>query len=405
MCLQYEPGASAREMRAAAAVWGRSAAPPAAPSAASGRRVGRLRVGYVSADFLMHPVGWFFLPVARHHDQNKIETFCYANQSRHDALTDQLEGMVGHWRDIRALDDAAACELIAADGIDVLVDLSGHTSGNRLGIFARRPAPLQFAWLGYFASTGLAAIDAAIFGADQVAPGSEAFFVEPVERLARSHFCYAPPAYAPAVRARPEDAAPVFGSFSNAAKLNDDVLRTWAGVLAAVPGSRLVLKWKTFGEPAIRASMHARLERAGCAPDRVELRGPTEHAAMLDEYGDIDIALDPYPFSGALTTCEALWMGVPVVTLEWQRPVARQTLALLRCIGLDDLVAATPAAYIDICRRLAADRARLRELRATLRERIAGSALMDGAGMAGALEEVYFRHARQRGLRAADAES
>lgn len=403
MGMQYDGAKSARELRQAAADWGHRMAVEAPLCARVLRKPGRLRIGYVSGDFAMHPVGWFFLPVAQAHDRTVIETFCYANQARRDAMTGRIEAAVDHWRDIRALDDAATCRLVERDGIDVLVDLSGHTAGGRLGVFARKPAPLQFSWLGYFASTGLASIDAVILGSEQAGPGGQAFFVEPIELLARSHFCYAPPAYAPPVRDRAadHDHPLVFGSFGNTAKLNDDVIRTWSRVLAAVPGSRLLLKWKTLADASCLAELVARFAQAGCSIDRIELRGPSEHAAMLAEYGEIDIALDPYPFSGALTSYEALWMGVPVVTLGSMRPVGRQTLALLRCVGLDELVAQTPDEYVAIARRLAADRQRLCRLRSGLRAQVVASPLLDGAGLARALEGVYQRYAAKVGLVAA----
>lgn len=398
MGMQYDPAASARQLREAAEEWARTTA--ALPRYAIGpaRRGGRLRIGYVSADFYRHPVGWFFTPVAQAHDRSRFEVFCYANQSRNDDVTTGIATAVEHWRDVRMLDDQALCEMIRDDGIDVLVDLSGHTAGNRLGVFARKPAPLQFSWLGYFASTGLATMDGAIFGAGQIAPGADTYFVEPVERLERNQFCYAPPSYAPAVAERPAVAggAVVFGSFGNASKINDEVLGAWAKVLQAMPGSRLLLKWKTFADAGVRVSLGRAFHRCGGDPERIELRGPTEHAAMLAEYGDIDIALDTWPFSGALTTCEALWMGVPVITLEWLRPVSRQTSALLRTLGLDELVADTPEDYVRLAVMLAGDQARRARLRAGMRHIMRSSALMDGPSMARALEAAYLRHATRR---------
>lgn len=398
MCMQYDPAHSARRLRETAEAWARTTASMPRYQHEPARRAGRLRIGYVSADFYRHPVGWFFTPVARAHDRSRFEVFCYASQTRADDVTAAVMSTVEHWRDVRMLDDETLCKAIRDDGIDVLVDLSGHTAGNRLGVFARKPAPLQFSWLGYFASTGLADMDGAIFGVGQVATGAEGFFVEPVERLERNQFCYEPPSYAPDVIAQPPDAgrAVTFGSFGNASKINDDVLKVWAKVLEWVPGSRLVLKWKTFADAGVRQALRQAFERCGGNPARLELRGPSEHQAMLSEYADIDIALDTWPFSGALTTCEALWMGVPVITLEWLRPVARQTSALLRTLGLDEFVASTAEDYIQRAVALARDEARRARLRAGMRGIMRGSALMDGPSMARALEAVYERHAGMR---------
>lgn len=249
MCLQYDPQATARQLRQAAALWGQrqntlaAKTIPEVNGKAPPKRVGsRLRIGYVSGDFSEHPVGWFFLAVVQAHDKTVIEVFCYANQHRSDAMTRKIQAACDHWQPTLALTDDALCQLVRDDQIDVLVDLSGHTSGNRLAVFARRCAPVQVSWLGYFASTGLTTMDAAIFGTAQVPPGAETYFVEPLRRLAHCHFCYSPPDYAPPVRmpsgqvqtagsnSSPTISEIVFGSFNNAAKLNDDVIRTWSQV-------------------------------------------------------------------------------------------------------------------------------------------------------------------------------
>lgn len=400
MCMQYDYFATAAHFRSAAKAWGNMTQQQALrlrkPS--PHRRPGRLRVGYVSADFSQHPVGWFFLPVISGHDLSRIETFCYANQSAKDDLTLRIIAATEHWREVAALDDTSLWQLIVADEIDVLIDLSGHTAGHRLPVFAAQPAAVQFSWLGYFAGIGLSQMDAMIFGDQQLGQQGELFFSETVERLPRCHFCYSPPAYAPPPKLREQNAPLVFGSFSNIAKINEQVISLWADVLQAVPGSRLVLKWKSLGNEQSVQQLLNRFKAYGCTTEQLEFRGASSHADMLAEYGDIDIVLDPFPFSGALTTCEALWMGLPVVTLLWQRPVARQTLSILSCLHLEEFIAQTASDYIAICCRLAADPIKRRQLRTTLRDSMQTSALMNGRDLATHLETVYFRYAYTKGV-------
>jgi protein O-GlcNAc transferase len=389
MALQYDAELDAQSLREAALGWGKSFLAGVLPLYPAGKR--KLRVGYVSGDFAEHPVGRFFLEVLRAHDAEKFEIFCYANQIKSDALTQELASLQVHWRNVFYLTDGALQEQISTDQIDVLVDMSGHTAGNRLHVFAMRSAPVQFSWLGYFASTGLQQIDGAIFGEDQVPHSADSYFVEPVCRLDRVHFCYSPPVYAPPVAMRGTEPNPevVFGSFNSVAKLNEKVIRLWARLLAQIPNSRLILKSRPFNDADLCDSFRQRFVQWGCKAEQLEFRGASAHAQMLYEYGDVDVALDPFPFSGCLTSCEALWMGVPVVTLSCERPVARQTLAILNTLGLQALVAQTPDIYIAICRALADNRSSLQALRASMRTRMLSSKLMDGAGLARALEKLY----------------
>ena len=233
-------------------------------------------------------------------------------------------------------------------------------------------------------------MDALLLSRDQIAAGAAQFFTEPLVPLDCCQFAYSPPDYAPAP-SMPEREAATFGCFNNLAKVNDEVLAAWREILAALPASRLVLKWNSLNDPWLREIVHRRLRNHGIDPARVELRGPVPHADLLEEYEDIDVALDPFPFSGALTTCEALWMGVPVVTLEWQRPASRQSSSILRAVGLGDLVSATPRDYVARTVGLAGDRARLRELRGDLRERMRASPIGSGAVVARELERALAR--------------
>jgi len=297
------------------------------------------------------------------------------------------------FRDVTAFDDAALAEQIRADGIDVLVDLSGHTAGSRLTAFAYRPAPVMVSWLGYFATTGLPYLDAVLLDAWHAPPGTEAQFVEPIIRLPQGRFCYQPVSWAPKDVAPPpfeRNGRITFGCFNNTAKFNEGVFDVWARVLHAVPDARLILKWRTFNDEAFRQQITDAFVARGIAPERIELRGPSFHADLLKEYADIDIALDPFPFTGGLTSCEALWMGVPVVTWPQSRVVSRQTHAFLHQIGLPALSAKDVDDYVRIAVELANDHERLATLRATLREKMRASPLMDIAGFTRQLENTLI---------------
>ena len=367
----------------------------------------RLRIGYVSGDFRRHPVGYFLSGVLAHHARADVEVFCYGTFFRSDDLTATLRASVDHWRSLQGLTDDAASALIRADGIDILVDLSGHTAHNRLTMFALRPAPVQLSWLGYWGSIGLKAIDAVLMD-DVMAPeGEERTFTEDVERLAGGRLCYTAPDYAPAVSTPPVLATGTvtFGSFNNPAKITTSALALWANVLAAVPESRLVLKWQTFRWEENRARMLARFVAAGGDGSRLELRSSSPHREMLAEYADIDIALDPFPFSGGTTSYEAMWMGVPVITLSGPRPVSRQTLCLQAALGLEARLAAPSAeAYVRMARDLAAAPDQLAELRSTLRRRMQDSPACDGGRLARELELVFRRRWHQWCIRAEQPE-
>jgi predicted O-linked N-acetylglucosamine transferase (SPINDLY family) len=364
---------------------------PTVPSHGNSRDPERpLRVGYVSADLCRHPVGYLFAPVLAAHDPSAVQVVCYAGNVHKDDLTDALRGRSHGWHSTVGLDDAAVVERIRADGIDILVDLAGHTGGNRLTVFARNPAPVQVSWLGYFNTTGMTAIDYVVMGATCVLPESERFFTERVARLPAGRFCYQPPDYAPPVVEPPARAAGrvTFGSFNNLGKLNDGVCELWAAVLCAVPGSQLLLKWH-LRHPEQAEHWRAAFAARGIDPERVILRGASPHVQMLAEYGDVDIALDPFPFCGGLTSCEALWMGVPIVTLRGRRTVSRQTLGLLSQLGLTQLVADSPQHYVELASALAADLPALAAMRAGLRLRMAASPLCDAGSFTRGLEAAY----------------
>lgn len=392
--LEYNPAASDRERFDAAVAWGRWAEklaggprsrPPLRPLQGQ-----PLRVGYVSPDFCQHTVGLFFKDVCAGHDREQVMPFAYSVGTRQDWVTAGIRACCT-FRDVSPLDDGALADLIRGDGIDLLVDLSGHTAGSRLTLFAHRPAPVQVSWLGYFATTGLACMDAVLLDDWHAPDGMESWFSERIIRLSQGRLCYSPVPFAPAVAPLPclTRGFVTFGCFNNTMKLHPGVLELWAQIMRQVPDSRLILKWFTLHDQRLQDSIRSRFAASGIDACRVELRGPSVHADLLMEYADIDIALDPFPFSGGLTSCEALWMGVPLITWPQSRVVSRQGLALLSAIGLQELVANSPDEYAGHAVQLAGDPERLSLLRATLRNRMASSALCDLRRFTPALEEVY----------------
>lgn len=351
----------------------------------------RLRIGYVSSDFHRHPVAYYFENVLRHHDCARYEAHGYWYRVSEDEVTGRLRQQVDGWHEMTGLPPEEAAKKIAADGIDILVDLAGHTGHNQLQVFARKPAPVQVSWLGYFNTTGLDAIDWFVTDAVSSPAGQEAYFVEKLARLPHVRFSYAPPEYAPPVAPSPalRSGRVTFGCFNNLAKINHKVVALWAAILKAVPDGRLLLKAKSFDDEATRMDYLDRFRAQGIDESRLELRPSSPHAEMLAEYGEVDIALDPFPFTGALTTSEALWMGVPVLTLAGESLVSRQGAAFMEALGMGAWVAQTPEAYQEIAVAMVGDIDALAATRAGLRERMAASPLCDGTAFTAALESAY----------------
>ena len=395
-CLpDMDPAAVLAEHRA----WAGRLAPPAQPARHDPQR--RLRVGYVSADFRRHSVAYFIEPVLEHHDRSAFEVFCYANVARPDEVTDRLRGRAEHWRDIRIHDDGAAARMIRDDAIDILVDLGGHTMDSRLAVFARRPAPVQVTWLGYPNTTGLAGMDYRLTDAVADPEGTDAWHSERLVRLAGGFLCYRPRTDAPEVPppegSHGDAGRPVtFISCNNLAKVTPSVVETWAAILGRVPGSRMVLKAKGLYDDHTRSRVTDRFAAHGIAPDRIETRGWIVEGSPLAVYAGADVALDTFPYNGTTTTCESLWMGVPVVTLAGDRHAARVGASILGRLGLTDLVSATPAAYTECAVALAGDAERRQELRRDLRAMMAASGLTDGPAFTAKLEDAYRTMVRER---------
>lgn len=347
-----------------------------------------LRVGLVSADFGRHPVGMMVLPVLSAVDRDRFQLTAYSNRKRPDAWTARIRSVVDRWRDVAGVEDRVLAEQIRADSIDVLVDLSGHTAGSRLRCFALKPAPVQASWLGYAFTTGLDAIDYVLADESMVRPGEERLYVETVLRFPGGRFCYLQPDYAPAVKLPPalRRGHVTFGSFNNTAKIGPEVVAVWSRLLHAVPGSRLLLKWGAFDHAGEVARFRAAFAAHGIGAERLEFRGRSSHVSMLAEYGSVDIALDPFPYGGGMTSLEALWMGCPLITLTGPHPMERQGEAFLRQLGEPGWVASDAEGYVRIAAGLASSPGRLAALRLLQRERMRASPLCDGARIARELE-------------------
>lgn len=350
----------------------------------------RLRIGYVSADFHRHPVGYFLESVLREHDKSQFEVFLYANHRGVDDLTQRLCGAADRAVSLVGIVDRVAEEVIRRDGIDILVDLSGHTGGVRLPLFARKPAPVQATWIGYFDTTGLEAIDYIILDRFVCPPGDESLYTERVVRLPESYLCYAPQTDNPVAPLPALSRGQVtFGCFNKTAKINSSVVAVWSQILRALPMARLCLKDGSFDDPGVREHFTSLFEEHGVTANRLTFLGWSPYADYLTAYGDIDIGLDPFPFNGGTTTVEALWMGVPVITLAGDHFVSRMGVTHLSAVGLPQLIAESPESYVEKAVSLAGDPRGLAEMRAGLRDRMRRSPLCDAPRFTRGLEAAY----------------
>ena len=346
----------------------------------------RLRIGFVSPDLRAHAVATFLEPLLKHLDRKAFEIYLYHNHAIVDAMSERLKSLATGWRNLHGIADDQAAALIQRDAPDILIDLAGHSSRNRLGLFARRLAPVQVTYLGYPNTTGLTTVDYRLTDALADPLGdADTFVAEQLVRFAPCGWAYSPVPDAPEVSPPPSasSGAVTFGSFNNFTKVTDETLRAWAHLLQQVPGSRLLLKSRYFDEPTVSASVRTRLRAAGLPDDRVVLLEHTSTTqSHLTAYAQIDVALDTFPYHGTTTTCEALWQGVPVVTLAGDRHASRVGVSLLTAVGHPELIGADLNDYVRIAVELARDAERLNALRNNLRSDLARSALLDHTGQA-----------------------
>ena len=330
----------------------------------------RLRIGYVSADFCRHSVSYFIEPLLRHHHRDSFEVYCYASVPNEDDVTQRLAGLADVWRNIRHAPDDAVAEQIHRDGIDILIDLAGHTSNQRLLVFARKPAPLQLTYLGYPNTTGLSSIDYRITDAWADPPGNERWHSEELLRLRDGFLCFAAPDEADDIKPPPSLSKGyiTFGCFNAMAKIQPELIQLWCEILKALPDSRLLLKNTALTDKEIQKQLILAFRKHGVGAKRLILHGrlpsQRDHLAL---YHQVDIALDSFPYNGTTTSFEALWMGVPLISLYGDLHASRVGLSILSSIGLEDLTASTPEQYVTVAKALASDPHRLESLRLSLR--------------------------------------
>lgn len=405
--LLLDPALDSGALLAAHLDWARRHADPLtarAPAPAPRPPNRRLRIGYVSPDFRKHVIAWFIEPVLRAHDREAFEVYAYQSAAHEDAVTARLRTHAEHWRSIAALDDDSAAQRVREDGIDLLVDLAGHTAGGRPLLFARRPAPLQWSWLGYIGTTGMRAMDARVSDeALEPAALAAGWYREALVRLPGSCYCYAAsptlPEVGPSPAARGQGVS--FASLNRIEKVGDAALDAWARLLQRVPKSRLQIAAASSRQA--RERIGARFAAQGIGAERIAFLPGMRYESFAGVYAGVDIALDAFPVNGASTTCEALWMGVPVVSLGVPRIGGRLGASVLGAAGCGEWFTTDVEAYIDAAARLAADPVALARTRAGLRARVAASRLTDARGFTRALEQAYRDAARSAGLLAPPA--
>ena len=372
----------------------------------------RLTVGYVSADLCEHSMRFFMEPVLANHDRNSFRIVCYDNWPGDDAVNRRLRTYADDWRKVNRMNDEELAAQVRADRIDILVDLSGHTTGNRLLAFARKPAPVQVTWLGYMCTTGMRAMDYRITDPHLDPPGhTERFYTEGLIRIP-SAATFSPAPESPPVNPLP---APTrgfvtFASFNNYTKVGDAVVACWVRLLQELPSSRLMIVMLGGDDANIQASTRARFAshsngNSDSVVDRIEIRGRRALPQFLRIFHEVDVALDPFPHCGGTTSLHTLWMGVPVISIEGDSELSRSTGGMMRSCGLDHLIAQDQESYLNVARSLAADLPGLADIRAGLRGRVAASSIGDNAFFTRNLESAYHAMwsnfaARQRALAA-----
>jgi predicted O-linked N-acetylglucosamine transferase (SPINDLY family) len=395
----FDPGSSPADIFAEHARWAQRWAAPLAPEIRTTRAVGfasaidrnpdrRLRIGYVSPDFRQHVIALFMQPILHHRDHAAFEVFCYADVPDPDFMTARLKADADTWIQTTGLSDADLAQRIRADRIDILVDLTAHMARNRMLTFARKPSPVQVSYLAYAGTTGLPAMDFRLSDVHLDPPGVPTLGPERVIRLPETYWCYQPQIDLPGVSTRPAAGAQIlFACYNACAKINPPVIALWSRILRQLPQSRirLIVGGGELGNAHLKQSF----AEHGIAPERIELHDKTRYESYFPLYHDADIALDPFPYNGGTTTLDALYMGLPVVTLAGSSGMSRAGVSILCNAGLPDLIAPSPDDYVRLAVDLAKDAPRLADLRRTLRQRLIRSPLMDAPRFARRLESAY----------------
>ena len=393
LTLNYHPKYSASSLYAEHHAWNQIHASTSPCLSHSNRLENRvLKIGYVSPDLYNHSVSYFLEPILSKHDPKQFDVFVYAQVLRPDQTTQRLKSLVPHWRSTVGLSDDEMFKMIQADEIDILIDLAGHTASNRLKVFSMKPAPIQVTYLGYPNTTGLKTMDYRLTDQWADPPDQDQWHSERLIRLPRGFLCYTPPRNAPDVNPLPADQCGVFtfGSFNHLAKITPPVIKTWAGILKRVPQSRLVIKAKSLKDQATCDHYRTLFARQNISSDRIDLVSwapSTEgHLAL---YHKIDVALDAFPYHGTTTTCEALWMGVPVITLSGNRHASRVGNSLLTRLDCQEWIAADEDHYVALAQQLADNLPKLRDFRMKARERMMRSSLCDPQSITTDMEQAY----------------
>ncbi|REL38643.1 FkbM family methyltransferase [Rhodohalobacter sp. SW132] len=384
MGIHYNPERTREEIFEAHTLWDQHFAPkenPERPVPFDMSRDKKLRLGFISGGFRTHPVGWMITKALENLPLDQFEVYCYTANNKYDQITKRIHEVATKWQPVIGYNDEVIARMIREDEIDILVELSGHSADTRLKTVALEPAPIIIKWVGgLFNTTGLKSVDYLLTDHYETPKGEEEFYTEKLVRMPDDYICFMPPEYAPDVKELPakKNRYITFGCFNNPSKVNNEILEQWADVMNRVPESRLFLKSKQYDTEALRERIIETMKTCGIERERLIFEGASPHDELLDKYNEVDIALDPWPYSGGLTTCEALWMGVPVVTKPGPTFAGRHSTTHLINAGLPDLVVDTWEQYADKIVELTTDLDALTELRNSLREKVENSLLTDG---------------------------
>lgn len=394
MTLHYRPGITLAELAAAHQQFDSQHVVPLVQSTIPPQRnlswPRRLRLGFISADFGRHPVGFFLVRVLENLSREAFEIYCYSDRKVKDDFTRRFQAVSAQWLDVIGMADERLAERIRADKVDILFDLAGHSGHNRMPVFARKPAPVAMTWIGYEGTTGLSTIDYLIADHHIVPEDSSVHFREKILRMPDGYLCYEPPDAAPDVSPSPaiRNGYPTFGSFNNLAKITPQVIHVWSSILQRSPNAKLIMKYNGLGDLNVKQRLMNAFSEHGVDPKQLTFQPPDSYADYLASYRDVDLVLDPFPFSGSTTTCEALWMGVPVITCPFETFASRHSLTHLSNIGVVETIASDLEQYVDLAVSLSGDIPRLEVLRSSMRDRMRASPLCDGKRFAANLDSL-----------------